>query len=101
MMQNFEVYQLKLNEFSSEELFNIRFKPNAELILNAKNQYKKVAVIQAENYDHVFEISNIGEEDLITRLAPMHSVSVGDVIVNEAGKAVFVDNFGFGNVQFN
>jgi hypothetical protein len=102
MMQNFEVYQLKLNNDSEEDLFNVKFCPTAELIVNAKNKYQKVAVIQAENFDHVFEISNLGEEEhLITRLSPMHSVSVGDVLVNEAGKAVFVDNYGFGNVQFN
>jgi hypothetical protein len=59
-------------------------------------------VIEAENYDDVFAISNIGEEEhLINRLAPMHSVSVGDVIVDENGNAVFVNMIGFDVVQFN
>jgi hypothetical protein len=100
-MQNYQVYQMNFRNVP-EALLNITFRPNAEMIVNAKNYYQKVAVIEAEGFDDVFAISNLGEEEhLITRLAPMHSVSVGDVIVDEAGKAVFVDMFGFGEVQFN
>jgi hypothetical protein len=101
MMQNFEVYQLNFRN-APENLANIMFMPNAEMIQNAREFYQKVAVIEAENYDDVFAISNIGEEEhLINRLAPMHSVSVGDVIVDENGNAVFVNMIGFDAVQFN
>jgi hypothetical protein len=100
-MQKYDVYQMNFRNVP-EALLNITFRPNAEMIVNAKNHYQKVAVIEADGFDDVFAISNLGEEEhLITRLAPMHSVSVGDVIVDEAGKAVFVDMFGFGEVQFN
>lgn len=100
-MQKYDVYQMNFKNVP-EALLNITFRPNAEVIKYARNHYQKVAVIEAEGFDDVFAISNIGEEEhLITRLAPMHSVSVGDVIVDEAGHAVFVDMFGFGEVQFN
>ena len=35
--------------------------------------------------NHAFEAGNIGPEDRIERLAQMHSVSVGDVLVDDEG----------------
>ena len=49
----------------------------------------------------VFNIGNIGPESKIKRLAPMHSVSVGDVIVDAEGHAVYVSTFGFKPMGFN
>ncbi len=57
--------------------------------------YKPVCIIEADNLNRAFDVGNIGPEENITRLARMHSVSVGDIIVDEAGKAVMVDRFGF------
>jgi hypothetical protein len=57
--------------------------------------YVPVCEIDAVDLDDVFKIGNIGPEASITRLAPMHSVSVGDIIENTAGTQYMVDSFGF------
>lgn len=63
------------------------------------NMYSKVAEISANSLDEVFEIGNIGPEDRIKRIRPMHSVSVGDMIEDESGKRVIVDRVGFKDVE--
>lgn len=60
--------------------------------------YSHVANIEAKDFDQVFEIGNIGPEQNIERLGRMHSVSVGDVIVDEEGSMAVVAPVGF--VQF-
>jgi hypothetical protein len=82
------------------EYLDTTFRPTADAIIKAKNQYQKVATIEASNFSDVFEIGNIGPESKITRIARMHSVSVGDVIVREDGVAKFVAPFGFESVAF-
>jgi len=57
--------------------------------------YTHVANIEAHNPEHVFNIGNIGYEEEIERLAPMHSISVGDVIVDPDGQCIVVADFGF------
>ena len=57
--------------------------------------YDIVCEIEAADLDEVFEIGNIGPEEKITRIAPMHSVSVGDVIRTDRGRCFVVSNFGF------
>lgn len=57
--------------------------------------YDLVSVIEAEDLDEVFHIGNMGPEEKITRLAPMHSVSVGDLIANEKGEFFAVEGIGF------
>ena len=47
--------------------------------------YTHVANITADDLNHAFEAGNIGPEDRIERLAQMHSVSVGDVLVDDEG----------------
>ena len=59
-----------------------------------------VATIEAVDLNAVFEIGNIGPEDKIERLAPMHSISVGDVIVDEDEKSFSVDSMGFSEITF-
>lgn len=61
--------------------------------------YKPVCTIETVDLDGVFQIGNIGPEESITRLAQMHSVSVGDIIEDAAGNRVMVDSFGFGRIQ--
>jgi hypothetical protein len=47
----------------------------------------------------VFEVGNLGPKtklgESITRFLPMHSVSVGDVVVREDGVTKFVAPYGF------
>ena|SRR6056300_299131 len=64
----------------------------------SKGFYNHVANIEANDLDEVFEIGNIGPESAIERLSRMSSVSVGDVLVDEAGNASVVASFGFQEV---
>lgn len=67
----------------------------------AMGYYEKVCEIEAANLNEVFEFGNIGPEEAITRLARMHSLSVGDIIEDEAGERVVVASFGFDKVVDN
>jgi hypothetical protein len=110
---NYIIYQLILTseqreEMNSEnsELFNDYSRniisPTAKSIMKLRKWYKMVAVIKADSPEEVFQISNLGnQEDKITRLDRMRSVSVGDVLVDEFGNAEFVDTFGFKTIKFN
>ena len=60
--------------------------------------YAPVCEIEADDLNGVFHIGNMGPEESITRLAAMHSVSVGDIIEDEQGRRVMVDSFGFGEI---
>jgi len=58
--------------------------------------YVPVCNIDAATLNGVFQVGNMGPEESIERLAPMHSVSVGDVIRdNEMGTYYMVDGMGF------
>jgi len=59
--------------------------------------YTHVANITASNLEDVYKVGNIGPEENIERLAEMHSVSVGDVIVENdcCGERYVVASFGF------
>jgi hypothetical protein len=63
--------------------------------------YDHVADIEAADLDDVFTVGNVGPEELITRHAPMHSVSVGDVIEDDDGWRYVVLPTGFAPVAFN
>ena len=61
--------------------------------------YTHVADIDTTDLNHAFEIGNVGPEAKITRHAPMHSVSVGDVLVAEHEQAFIVKPVGFAAVM--
>ena len=61
-----------------------------------EGHYTKVALVEADDLEHVFEIGNGIPGGKITRLEQMHSVSVGDVIRDETGVYHMVQSFGFG-----
>lgn len=61
--------------------------------------YGYVADLATDDLDAAFHIGNVGPEASITRRAPMHSVSVGDVLVKEDGSAFIVASFGFNPVR--
>ena len=73
----------------------------AEIAKNAFNSgyFTHVANITASDLDHVFQISNMGLEENIERLDRMHSVSVGDIIIDENNIVWVVANFGFEEVM--
>ena len=95
--KTFAVYQIHNNQIRRNS--DVTFKPTAELVTTHASDYKLVAHIDSwtGSPDNVFLISNSGQyEDLIDRKAPMHSISVGDVIKDlETGKCVVVNRYGF------
>ena len=99
----YTVHQINLSDdqFKAhrETYLNTIFQPTDAAILAARGLYAPVAEINALSLNQVFDIGNIGPESKITRLAPMHSVSVGDVIVDEQGHAVYVAPFGFNSLD--
>ena len=60
--------------------------------------YEHVADLATADLEEAFHIGNMGPEERITRRARMHSVSVGDVLVTEAGDAFIVMACGFAPV---
>jgi hypothetical protein len=63
--------------------------------------YTHVANIEANNLNQVFDIGNIGPMKSIERIAPMSSVSVGDIIVDEDGQMTVVAPVGFVSFSTN
>lgn len=63
--------------------------------------YDHVADIEATDLEDVFHVGNVGPEEAITRHAPMHSISVGDVIEYDDGWRYVVLPSGFAPVSFN
>ena len=63
--------------------------------------YEHVCDIAAEDLDAVFHIGNMGPEEKINRVAPMHSISVGDIVVDADGVSHMVDPIGFSPVEFS
>ena len=58
-----------------------------------------VGNIRANDLEGVFEVGNIGPEENIERFGPMHSVSTGDVILDEDGKFWLTAPVGFEEVR--
>ena len=52
------------------------------------DKYKHVADLAVSDLDAAFQVGNIGPEYLYTRHAPMHSVSVGDILEMNGEKYV-------------
>lgn len=62
--------------------------------------YDKVAEVECEDLEDVFEIGNgHGDQSKLTRLERMHSVSVGDIVRLDTGRYMMVDGMGFNEVS--
>ena len=57
--------------------------------------YNHVSNIEADSLEGVFHVGNVGPEHNIERLAPMYSVSVGDVVEDSNGVQHVVASYGF------
>lgn len=60
--------------------------------------FAKVATVEADDLEHVFTIMNrwsATDEASVTRLARLHSLSVGDVVIDVDGNAHVVAPLGF------
>lgn len=76
-------------------------KPVGHLVKEAfeKGYYRHVSNITANSLEGAFEVGNIGPEANIERFAPMHSLSVGDVVLDQDGMFHMVASFGFDAVD--
>mgnify|MGYP001161126234 CR=1 FL=1 len=109
---NYKLYQIHLTDQEVDKInaeghnsvpkhklkLDMSFNDNvAELAKEAmdKGYYTHVSNIEAEGLEGVFEVGNIGPESAITRLAPMHSVSVADVVETPEGVRHVVASIGF------
>lgn len=105
-MSKYTVFQINLsdeqydNNAVREMYLDTIMGPTDEAIAAARDLYEKVAVIEADSFDGVFQIGNIGPEQNIERLAPMHSLSVGDIILADSGEVVYVAPYGFNQINF-
>lgn len=82
-LQTFEIYQLDRNASTETRLAVTCDYHSAgwlDTVKEAKPLFRHVATIRAADLDHVFEIGNIGPEENINRILPMHSLSVGDIV---------------------
>jgi len=61
--------------------------------------FKYVGNIRANDLEGAFETSNIGPEENIERFSQMHSISVGDVILDEDGKYWLTASVGFQEIS--
>ena len=59
------------------------------------NKYVHVADLAVNTLSEAYEVGNIGPEDKYTRYKTMHSVSVGDILVDEDNTPFVVAPFGF------
>jgi|TARA_B110000037_G_scaffold38379_1_gene47262 hypothetical protein len=64
-----------------------------------RGYYTHVSNITALDLEGVFHVGNMGPEELIERLAPMHSLSVGDIVEGADGVKHVVADFGFKKVD--
>ena len=90
----FQVLQIRKDRRTEESAMNARVLGEVDPVFFL-SAYDIVAEIEATDLDEVFEIGNIGPEEKITRIAPMHSVSVGDIIRDDRGRCFVVSPIGF------
>ena len=112
MSRIFKVYQIQLDDdlvdLINKEGWNCHVQALAYIEASHKgdpklglmhNCYTHVADVVADDLNHVFEVGNIGPEDRIIRVADsMSSISVGNIIEDDAGNKVVVAKFGFDKI---
>lgn len=82
-MTAFEIYQLDHNVSTETRLAvtcDYHSSDWLDTVKEAKPLFRHVATIRARDLDHAFQISNLGPEDNINRILPMHSLSIGDIV---------------------
>ena len=110
---NYKLYQIHLTEAEHNQVnaeghnsvpkqklkLDMNFNEHPEAIAKegmAKGYFTHVSNIYTEQgLEGVFEVGNIGPEANIERLAPMYSVSVGDVVEDPQGVRHVVASVGF------
>ena len=83
-------YDTRLGSRNADDLVNDAF---------TNGYFRHVGNIRANDLEGVFEVGNIGPEENIERFSQMHSISVGDVILDEDGKMWLTASVGFEEVR--
>lgn len=103
----FVVFQFDISDeqFEQPEIRNLYLdaimKPTDAVLKKARQFYTRVCEIEADSFEQVFEIGNIGSEESIHRIRPMRSVSVGDLIkCYDTREMKFVAPVGFQEIHF-
>lgn len=102
-MATFTIHQLdrKLHETSLDDYYRLSF--NADRYKSEDFKFfNPVARVEADNMDHVFELTNLWNDlDRVRKYMPMHSLSVGDIIETHTDKHEYyiVADFGFDKVE--
>jgi len=94
-----KVYQIPSKVMATQNIFPFSYGMGKFNIHEHLDKYVHVADLDANTLDEAFEIGNIGPENKYTRYARMHSVSVGDILVEETGQAHIVASFGFDELE--
>lgn len=96
MINRFAVYQLNSDDARMRDMYFM----SAEQIEAISDDYELVATIDANEVEQAFTVGNIGAEARINRVAPMRSVSVGDILEDlVTGKTYVVASFGFDEIN--
>ena len=82
-----------------DSMFRIRLSDDDAPTVTDPSIYSHVANLAVTDLDACFEVGNVGPESAIERLNPMHSVSVGDVLVAEDDTAHIVCGVGFAELK--
>lgn len=111
-MQKYKIFQIVITREEGNEINSMenprenhpKYKSYTHAMFRELDQidpqyYEHVATIYAKDLHEVFEIGNIGPEHAIDRIGRMHSISVGDIIVDMDGVQHFVDRIGFKTVE--
>jgi len=79
---------------------NLRKNDTGRIAADAFNRgyYKHVSNITADSLEGVFHVGNVGPEENIERISPMHSLSVGDIVEDGSGAMSVVAGYGFKDV---
>lgn len=86
------------------DYLDVLSRPTQALINKARYLYQTVGFIEAENPGDVFHKGNVWdgfEDDIEHTGVSMHSISIGDVLIDESGNAIVVDRRGFTEITFN
>ena len=94
-----KVYQIPSKVMETQNIFPFSYGMGKFNIQDHLDKYVHVADLDADTLNEAFEIGNIGPEEKYTRYARMHSVSVGDILVDETGQAHIVASFGFDELE--
>ena len=118
MSEKYKIFQIKLTDAEYDIIneeghdavhknslrldMNLRKNDTAVIAADAfrRGYYTHVSNINALGLESVFQVGNMGPDELIERLAPMHSLSVGDMVEGPDGVKHVVASFGFKQVRF-